>query len=111
MASSSYYWARYREKRDEAKEHKKNWKELDKILDDLNGDFDNNVSDTNKKVDACSDKLEDGIREVGSISARQSELSGSKERSPGADGKLSGAIRDLGDEIRELKRRGGGRGV
>lgn len=103
MMSSSYYWRLHREKKKEAETYKKNWKELEKIKQALDRDFDNNVSDCNKKITNCADELQDSIREVHSISSRTQELTGAKEKDPSIDSDISSASSNLGGEINDLK--------
>lgn len=103
MSSASYYWRCYREKLAEAKEHKKNWTALQKIKDDLDGDFDNNVADTNKKLTHCGEELSDGIRHVPSVSARLGELQDIRETYPAGDTRISAASESLRREIVDLQ--------
>lgn len=105
MASSSYYWSCYREKLAEAREHERNWKALKKIKDDLDGDFDNNVRDVNKKLSACGDELTDGVRHVPSVNERLSELEEVREPYPASDGRISSASGSLWREISDLQRK------
>lgn len=103
MMSSSYYWRLHREKKKEAETYRRNWKELETIKKDLDRDFDNNVSDCNKKIASCADELQDGIREVFSTFYRVQELTEAKEKEPSKDSAISSASSNLSGEISDLK--------
>lgn len=106
MASSSYYWQKCREMKDEAKRYKENWRDLEKILKDVEKDFDNNVTDVNKALNQCEEKLEDGVRYLAAFTtAQSSELSGQKEAVPGRDGDMSEVQNSLENEIAALKKK------
>lgn len=106
MASSSYYWRKCREMKAEAKQYKNNWKELEKIQKDVDGDFDNNVRDVNNALGKCEDKLEDGVRHLASfINAQSTELSGQEEASPDQDRDMSDVKESLENEIDALKKK------
>lgn len=105
MMSSSNYQRLCDDKKEEARRYRKSRRELGEIQKAFERGFTDNVSGCNERICSCAEKLEDGIREVGSISSRVQELGQAKEADPNCDSAISGASSALGFEILELERK------
>ena len=103
--SAAYYWAMYRQKREEAKKYEKQIKELTEIRRRLQSEFNDDVSGVNSKLSDCIGALQDGIKQVSAAARWEDELEEAKEKRVESDDWLSSAEDALSDEIRVLEQK------
>lgn len=87
--------------RDMAKDRRK---EVKKIKDDLDGDFDNNCRSINSAADNMEGDISSGLKGIKNASTLDANIGADKEIKPEYEGNLSRAIQELEAEYNDLDR-------
>lgn len=99
MASSSYYYNLYTQKKNAVKTYDANLKDLRKALSNLTDTMSDEIRAVNNELDDLKSDLNKGVRHNSSFTSRANAFSAEKEKAVTADSFLSVAVRDLQDEI------------
>lgn len=102
MASSSYYYNLYTQKRNLVNSYDANLKELRKALNNLTDTMSDEIRAVNNELDDLKSDLNKGIRHNSSFTSRANALSAEKEKAVTADPFLGAAVRELQDEISRI---------
>ena len=105
MASSSYYYSKYQDKKREVSKYK-DW--LSDLKDILNGftawAVTNGVKQFNNKLGDTVDNLEDAVKNVSRYKSNVNDISKEKEASVGSDKKLASAKQNVENEKSRVER-------
>ncbi len=104
MASSSYYYNKYKQKKKEVSEYEDNIKDVKKILSNLTDSMSDEIRAINNELDALKSDLNKSVRHDGVFTANANAVTSEKEKTVSADPNLSTAIRELEEEISRLNR-------
>ena len=102
MASSSYYYNLYTQKRNSVNSYDANLKELRKALSNLTDTMSDEIRAVNNELDDLKSDLNKGIRHNSSFTSRANAFSAEKEKAVTADPFLGAAARELQDEISRI---------
>ncbi|GFP74237.1 hypothetical protein [Clostridium fungisolvens] len=102
MASSSYYYSKYREKKNEVEDYEDNLKDLHKILDNLNYDLGDEISYVNNELDALVNNLNDAVRHNNFFTTKANAFEMKKAKSVDADSQLGASKYALEEEISRI---------
>ena len=100
---SKYYYDKYKKEKSAVKTSEKNIKALEKILDALTDDTNDEIRAVNKELDALKDDLKDSVRHNASFTRSANDCSSQKEKGVTLDTHLSVCVKELEEEIRSLK--------
>ncbi|GKU27254.1 hypothetical protein CFOLD11_40810 [Clostridium folliculivorans] len=102
MASSSYYYSKYKEKKNEVDDYEDNLKDLHRILDNLNYDLGDEISYVNNELDALVNNLNDAVRHNSSFTTKANDFVMKKAKSVDADSQLGASKYALEEEISRI---------
>ena len=105
MASSSYWYDRYKEKRDLVKDYEKQIKELNTILGNLQNNLYDEIQAVNNKTDDLKEDLAKAVRHNVKFTASKDSLGSKKEKAATADQYLARCAEAVEDEISSLSSR------
>lgn len=99
MASSSYYYNLYKQKRNEANKYEDDLRDLRKILNKLTGSMGDEIRAVNNELDDLKEDLKDSVRHNDKFSQSVRSISSEKEKAVTKDRYLRVAVNELEDEI------------
>lgn len=99
MASSSYYYNLYKQKRNEANKYEEDLRDLRKILNKLTGSMGDEIRAVNNELDDLKEDLKDSVRHNDKFSQSVRSISSEKEKAVTKDRYLRVAVNELEDEI------------
>jgi exonuclease VII large subunit len=102
MASSTYYYNLYKQKKSDATTYTNRVSDLNKILTNLSYNLSDEISAVNTKITDLKDDLFKGVRHNSIYTNKASMLNNEKQKSVGADATLSSSESSLQDEINRL---------
>ena len=105
MADSSYYYKKYKEKKQEAKDLGDNIQDIKTIKDNLTDDMYDEIRKVNNEIDDLMDDLEKGVRENSVFTRNKNDLQKKKEKAVTADQELSKCVQELEEEIQRLRQK------
>lgn len=102
MASSSYYYNLYKQKKNAVKSYDGDLKDLQKALDNLTDTMYDEIRAVNNELDDLKSDLNKAIRHNAKFTSRANAVTSEKEKAVTADPHLSVAVRELEEEISRL---------
>lgn len=102
MASSSYYYSKYREKKKEVQNYDDNLKDLNKILDNLTYDLGDEISSVNIEINALISNLNNSVRHNLLFTTKAHAFEDEKEKSVDVDSRLGASKYALEEEIARI---------
>lgn len=103
MASSSYYYGKYKECERKIKTLDKSISELVKIRNSVTGEFYDEQANVNKELDDLREDLQKAVRHEPGFTANAGNCDSHKEKTSTADAKLSGTANAVENEIASLE--------
>ena len=102
MASSSYYYNLYKQKKDAVKSYDGDLKDLQKALDNLTDTMSDEIRAINNELEDLKSDLNKSIRHNSKFTSRANAVTAEKEKTVTADTYLSIAVRELQEEISRI---------
>ena len=102
MASSSYWYNLYKNRRDLVKKYEKCIAELNKVLSNLQDNLWDEIRNVNNEIDDLKEDLNKAIRHNSKFTSRANSLGSEKEKAASADTALRTTINELDNEISRL---------
>ena len=99
MASSSYYYNLYTQKKKAVNSYDGDLKDLRKVLSNLTDTMSDEIQAVNNELEDLKSDLNKSIRHNSSFTSRANAFSSEKEKAVTADPILSVAVRELQEEI------------
>lgn len=99
MASSSYYYSLYKQKKNAVKSYDGDLKDLQKALDNLTDTMYDEIRNINNELEDLKSDLNKSVRHNSKFTSRANEVTAEKEKTVTADPHLSIAVRELQEEI------------
>lgn len=102
MASSSYYYSLYKQKKDAVKSYEDDIGVLKKVSSNLTDTMGDEIRAVNNELEDLKSDLNKAIRHNASFTSRANAVTDEKEETVTADPHLSIAVRELEEEISRL---------
>ena len=102
MASSSYYYNLYKQKKNDVKSYEGDLKDIQKALDNLTDTMNDEIRAINNELEDLKSDLNKSVRHNSTFTSRANTVTTEKEKTVTADSHLSIAIRELQEEISRL---------
>lgn len=102
MASSSYYYNLYKQKKSAVKSYDDDIGDLRKALNNLTDTMNDEIRAVNNELDDLKSDLNKAIRHNAKFTSRANAVTSEKEKTVTADPDLSVAVRELEEEISRL---------
>ena len=102
MASSSYYYNLYKQKKNATKSYDDDLKVLNKALSNLTDTMYDEIRDINNELEDLKSDLNKSVRHNSVFTSRANEVTFEKEKTVTADPYLSVAVSSLEDEIARI---------
>lgn len=102
MASSSYYYDLYKQKKSAVKSYDGDLKDLQKALDNLTDTMYDEIRAVNNELEDLKSDLNKSIRHNSKFTSRANAVTAEKEKAVTADPHLSVAVRELQEEISRI---------
>lgn len=104
MASSSYYYNLYKQKKSAVKSFDGDLKDLQKALDNLTDTMNDEIRAINNELEDLKSDLNKSVRHNSKFTSRANAVTAEKEKTVTADPHLSIAVRELQEEISRINR-------
>lgn len=104
MASSSYYYNLYKQKKSAVKSYDGDLKDLQKALDNLTDTMNDEIRAINNELEDLKSDLNKSVRHNSKFTSRANAVTAEKEKTVTADPHLSIAARELQEEISRINR-------
>lgn len=104
MASSSYYYNLYKQKKSAVKSYDGDLKDLQKALDNLTDTMNDEIRAINNELEDLKSDLNKSVRHNSKFTSRANAVTAEKEKTVTADPHLSIAVRELQEEISRINR-------
>ena len=102
MASSSYYYNLYKQKKNEVKSYDGDLKDIQKALDNLTDTMYDEIRNINNELEDLKSDLNKSIRHNSKFTSCANTVTAEKEKTVTADPHLSIAVRELQEEISRI---------
>lgn len=102
MASSSYYYSLYRQKKNAVKSYDDDIGDLQKALNNLTDTMGDEIRAVNNELEDLKSDLNKAIRHNSKFTSRANAVTAEKEKTVTADSNLNVAVRELEEEISRL---------
>lgn len=102
MASSSYYYNLYKQKKSAVKSYDGDLKDLQKALDNLIDTMNDEIRAINNELEDLKSDLNKSVRHNSKFTSRANAVTSEKEKTVTADPHLSIAVRELQEEISRI---------
>ena len=102
MASSSYYYNLYKQKKSAVKSYDDDISDLNNALNNLNDSMNDEIRAVNNELEDLKSDLNKAIRHNSIFTSRANSVTFEKEKVVTADPNLSVAVRELEEEISRL---------
>lgn len=102
MASSSYYYNLYKQKKSAVKSYDGDLKVLQKALDNLTDTMNDEIRAINNELEDLKSDLNKSVRHNSKFTSRANAVTAEKEKTVTADPHLSIAVRELQEEISRI---------
>ena len=99
MASSSYYYNLYKQKKKEVSSYDGDIKELNKVLSNLTDTMNDEIRAINAELDDLKSDLNKSIRHNATFTSRANGTTSEKEKAVTADSRLSRVVQEIEEEI------------
>ena len=103
MSGSSYYYSLYIQKKNEVEGYEDNLKELNRIINNLLSNLNDEISSVNNEIDSLIYALNKGVRHNSTYNSRANSIYDTKEKAVVLDSHLKVSQEGLDDEIIRLK--------
>lgn len=104
MASSSYYYNLYKQKKSAVKSYDGDLKDLQKALDNLTDTMNDEIRAINNELEDLKSDLNKSVRHNSKFTSRANAVTAEKEKTVTADPHLSIAVREIQEEISRINR-------
>lgn len=104
MASSSYYYNLYKQKKNAVRSYDDDIGDLRKALNNLTDTMNDEIRAVNNELEDLKSDLNKAIRHNAKFTSRANAVTSEKEKAVTADSNLSVAVRELEEEISRLGR-------
>lgn len=104
MASSSYYYNLYKQKKSAVKSYDGDLKDIQKALDNLTDTMNDEIRAINNELEDLKSDLNKSVRHNSKFTSRANAVTAEKEKTVTADPHLSIAVRELQEEISRINR-------
>lgn len=104
MASSSYYYNLYKQKKSAVKSYDGDLKDLQKALDNLTDTMNDEIRAINNELEDLKSDLNKSVRHNSKFTSRANAVTAEKEKTVTADPHLRIAVRELQEEISRINR-------
>ena len=102
MASSSYYYNLYKQKKNAVKSYDGDLKDLQKSLDNLTDTMSDEIRAINNELEDLKSDLNKSVRHNSKFTSRANAVTAEKEKAVTVDPHLSIAVRELQEEISRI---------
>lgn len=102
MASSSYYYNLYKQKKNAVRSYDGDLKDLRKALDNLTDTMSDEIRAINNELEDLKSDLNKSVRHNSKFTSRANAVTAEKEKTVTADPHLSIAVRELQEEISRI---------
>ena len=102
MASSSYYYNLYKQKKKAVRSYDGDLKDLRKALDNLTDTMSDEIRAINNELEDLKSDLNKSVRHNSKFTSRANAVTAEKEKTVTADPHLSIAVRELQEEISRI---------
>lgn len=102
MASSSYYYNLYKQKKNAVRSYDGDLKDLRKALDNLTDTMGDEIRAINNELEDLKSDLNKSVRHNSKFTSRANAVTAEKEKTVTADPHLSIAVRELQEEISRI---------
>ena len=102
MASSSYYYNLYKQKKNAVRSYDGDLKDIRKALDNLTDTMSDEIRAINNELEDLKSDLNKSVRHNSKFTSRANAVTAEKEKTVTADPHLSIAVRELQEEISRI---------